>query len=98
MFEKYKKNITTFLLCLAIILTQALPNIGTANIIKAAETSTFNGASGTSGSLNWNITPEGHLTITGNGDYKKSLNSINLPEWAEYSEYIKTAEDRKSVV
>lgn len=58
---------------------------------ETTETENFNGASGISGALTWNITTEGHLTIEGNGDYREDVSWENLPEWLEYKQYIKTA-------
>lgn len=43
--------------------------------------------------MNWNITKEGHLTVTGSGDYKLISSSYddNEPEWTKYRQYIRTA-------
>lgn len=94
MFRQYRKTIIAALLCFTIITAQMFPCIG---IIKAeaARTNTFNGANGTSGDLTWNITQEGHLTITGSGNFKETTtlnNSTSYPEWCKYTTYIKTAE------
>ncbi len=93
MSKKYIKKIITILTLIAITLVQIVPGTTVYNIAKAAD---FNGASGTSGDLKWNITAEGYLTIEGKGDYSKD-HSVNwasslLPEWLEYKEYIKSAE------
>ena len=50
--------------------------------------------SGTSGDLDWSIDSEGLLRISGTGDF--NLDGVNsngneIPKWAEYQEYIKSA-------
>lgn len=90
MFKKYIKVIIPVLFYFFIILTQVFP--GAENTIKAKAAGNFNGANGTSGDLTWNITSNGHLSIKGNGNYKKNVNRKNLPEWLYYRKYIKTAE------
>ena len=91
MSKKYIKKIITILTLIAITLVQIVPVATVYNIAKAAD---FNGASGTSGDLKWNITAEGHLTIEGNGDYNRDYDTgqLLLPGWLEYREYIKSAE------
>ena len=91
MSKKYIKKIITILTLIAITLVQIVPGTTVYNIAKAAD---FNGASGTSGDLKWNITAEGHLTIEGNGDYNRDydIGQLLLPGWLEYREYIKSAE------
>lgn len=93
MSKKYIKKIITILTLIAITLVQIVPGTTVYNIAKAAD---FNGASGISGDLKWNITAEGYLTIEGKGDYSRDC-SVNwaswlLPGWLEYKEYIKSAE------
>lgn len=96
MLNKQKK-IIRFLCSVAFC---AIIAIGIPQMVKAAETETFNGASGKSGDLDWEITKEGHLTVTGNGDYKcisvsvslnDSIYTVSAPEWVKYYEYIHTA-------
>lgn len=91
MSKKYIKKIITILTLIAITLVQIVPGTTVYNIAKAAD---FNGASGTSGDLKWNITAEGHLAIEGNGDYSRDydIGWTLLPGWLEYREYIKSAE------
>lgn len=56
----------------------------------------FTGASGKSGDLYWNITADGHLTVSGNGNYAREVeykyHTKPYPKWGEYAQYIKTAE------
>ncbi|MFG6393486.1 MAG: DUF285 domain-containing protein [Lachnospiraceae bacterium] len=92
MLKKYIKIIIPALLLSFVILTQILPGTGMGNQIKAKAAGNFNGAHGTSGDLTWSITKNGHLSIKGNGDYKKHVKRKNLPEWLYYRKYIKTAE------
>lgn len=107
------------MLCFIITLVQALPayvHVEGITKAKAAETEdiaiatetteSFEGASGQSGNLNWEITKEGHLTITGSGDYALSAITYDTfedvggiytyflqgPEWLKYYKYINTAE------
>lgn len=88
MFRQYRKTIIAALLCFTIILTQALPCTGMVNVIKAeaAETDTFNGASGEYAGVKWSISPDGHLVAEGEGNYS------GFPGWRAYKEHIKTAE------
>lgn len=83
MSERIKKISIALLLCFMMVLLQVLPNMG---YIANAE-GAFTGASGKSGNLDWNITADGHLTISGSGDYQ----SVHMPPWTEYSPYIYTA-------
>ena len=76
---------------------------GMPQVAKAAG-EVFTGASGKSGDLDWIITPDGELTITGSGDYECInieydyeifvsgffMNSISGPEWLKYYKNIHT--------
>nr|MBP3598386.1 BspA family leucine-rich repeat surface protein [Eubacterium sp.] len=48
--------------------------------------------SGTDGDLEWSIDSDGHLKISGEGDYEPCYYHGYGPAWTDYAEYIKTAE------
>lgn len=81
MKSDFKEIFITMILCLLF----SMCIVGSAK----AEETTFGGLyDQTSDDLTWSLTPEGHLTITGTGDYGVSY---HYPAWRDYTAYIKTA-------
>lgn len=81
MKSNFKEIFITMILCLLF----SMCIVGSAK----AEETTFGGLyDQTSDDLTWSLTPEGHLTITGTGDYGVSY---HYPAWRDYAAYIKTA-------
>jgi len=93
MTKNIKKTVGfLFIMVFCTIIATWIPQVA-----KAAKIETFSGVEGKSGDLRWYITKEGHLFITGEGDYKlvkikTSLDTILAPEWVQYRDYIRTAQ------
>jgi len=92
------KNIKKTIRFLFIMVFCTIIAAWTPQAAKATETGTFSGAHGKSGDLDWNITEDGHLTVTGEGDYEPISIAFSkyvtemAPEWLQYRKYICTAD------
>ncbi len=93
MKKKVLKTLTTvFFVALVMFVTQIY--VVHAENVPAEKTTVL--YSGVDGDLTWSIDADGHLSVTGNGDYKGSYtnvagNNTYVPKWYEYRDEIKTA-------
>ena len=87
-----KTLITVFLVALVMFVTPIY--VVHAENVPAEKTTVL--YSGVDGDLTWSIDADGHLSVTGNGDYKGTYTNVaganqTVPNWYEYRDQIKTA-------
>ncbi|MCD8149278.1 MAG: DUF285 domain-containing protein, partial [Clostridiales bacterium] len=89
---KMMKKLMMAMLCFALLISNLFPTGIVAAYAESSDDSTVIAYSGTDGDLDWSITEDGLLTITGTGDYTGYSRTNRTPEWAiSYSSIITSA-------